>query len=57
MDAKSWFASKTFWVAIVTGIASVTGGLITDTEQASIVGGIMAVVMIVLRKLTSKPIG
>jgi len=59
---KPWYASKTLWVNAVAGLAAVTGalgldlGLDPDT-QVALVGGILAVVNIVLRLVTKAPVG
>ncbi|MEK9751596.1 MAG: hypothetical protein VW338_00070 [Rhodospirillaceae bacterium] len=57
MDTKPWYASKTLWINLVAGIAAVGGAfgvdLGLDTEsQTALVGGVMAVVNIVLRLIT-----
>lgn len=62
MDSKAWYASKTLWVNIVAGIATVSTafglnlGLDADT-QVALVGGVMAVINIVLRVVTKQPLG
>ena len=62
MQVKDWYASKTLWANIIAGIVTAAGvfginlGLDAET-QAQLVGGIMAVVNIVLRFVTDKPIG
>lgn len=60
-DGKHWWASRTIWaniIALVATISTVAGldlGL-NEAAQTSIVSGVMAVVNIVLRFTTSKPI-
>ena len=60
-EAKPWWASKTIWINAVALIAAVSAGLGLDLGldgegQAALVGGIMAVVNMVLRVVTGKPI-
>tara|TARA_R110000787_G_C13411596_1_gene444239 strand:+ start:1052 stop:1240 length:189 start_codon:yes stop_codon:yes gene_type:complete len=58
---KKWFKSKTLWVNLVAGIATVSTafgldlGLDAET-QVSIVGGLMAVINVVLRIVTKGPV-
>ena len=57
--SKPIWASKTFWANIFALAASVGGGygLGLDAEvQASLVGGVMAVVNIILRMITSSEV-
>lgn len=56
-DTKKWYASKTLWVNAIAGLVAVTGAfgidLGLDAEaQTALVGGVMAVVNIVLRLVT-----
>jgi hypothetical protein len=57
MDTKPFYASKTLWVNVLAMLAAVTGafgidiGLDPETQTA-VVGGIMAVVNIILRFMT-----
>ncbi len=59
---KTWYQSKTLWANIIAGVATVALafgidlGLDPET-QVSLVGGIMAIVNIVLRFTTSTAIG
>ena len=61
MESKAWYQSKTIWMnllAFAATMATVFGfdlGL-TPEAQAEIVAGIMAVVNIVLRFVTTKPV-
>ena len=60
-DAKPFRASKTLWVNAVALIAAAAGALGLDIGldpelQITIVGAIMAVVNIVLRFVTDKPV-
>mgnify|MGYP007047823503 CR=1 FL=1 len=60
-DSKPAWASKTLWVNLIALLVSVGAAfgvdLGLDTEaQASLVGGIMAVVNIVLRVMTTQPV-
>ena len=61
MESKPFWASKTLWVNFVAMVAAITGalgidlGLDPDTQLA-LVGGVMAVINIVLRFLTTKPV-
>ena len=58
---KKWYASKTLWANIIAGIATVATafgldlGLDADT-QVAVVGGVMAVINIVLRVITKGPV-
>jgi len=59
-DSKRWFESKTLWVNILAGAAALASALGYDffgvELQAELVVGILAVVGIVLRVVTDKPI-
>lgn len=57
-SAKSIFASKTFWFNFLTGVASVGGELVgVLPPQISVYTlPVMAIVNIILRGLTSKPV-
>ena len=60
-ESKPIYASKTLWVNLVALVVSVAAAfgvdLGLDTEaQASLVGGIMAVVNIALRMFADKPV-
>ncbi len=62
MKTKVWFASKTLWVnfiAVIAAVASAFGlDLGLDPEsQVAIVGGVMAIVNIVLRFKTTTALG
>lgn len=57
MESKPFWASKTLWVNFVAVIAAITGAFGIDLDldpetQASIVGGVMGIVNIVLRFVT-----
>ena len=59
MEGKAWWASKTLIVNAVALVALVAGGLgfEMDSElQASIVGGVLAVINIALRIVTTEPL-
>lgn len=61
MEAKSIFASKTLWANVVAGVVAVSTAFGFDLglnaeSQTALVGGIMAVVNIVLRFMTSAPV-
>ena len=61
MEAKSIFASRTLWANVIGGAIAIgtAFGLDLDIDaeaQTAIVGGIMAVVNIVLRFMTSAPV-
>jgi len=58
METKAWYTSKTLWVNALVFIAAISGALgfdlgLDSETQASIVGGAMAVVNVILR-LTTK---
>lgn len=61
MDSKPFYASRTLWLNVIAGIAAVSTafglnlGLDPDT-QVAIVGGVMAVVNIILRLVTKAPV-
>jgi len=64
MDSKPWYASKTIWANVVAFAATVAMVFGVDLPvdlspeiQGEIVAAIMAVVNIVLRFLTDRPIG
>ncbi len=62
MESKSWYASRTIWVNLISLIAA--GGTaygldITAEQQAQIVTGLLAVVNVInlmLRAVTKAPI-
>lgn len=61
MEAKSIFASRTLWANVIGGAVAIgtAFGLDLDIDaeaQTAIVGGIMAVVNIILRFMTSAPV-
>ena len=56
-NSKPFWASKTLWVNAVALVASISGAFgldigLTPEAQSSIVGGVMAVVNIILRLVT-----
>tara|TARA_R110000824_G_scaffold30184_1_gene99603 strand:+ start:2182 stop:2367 length:186 start_codon:yes stop_codon:yes gene_type:complete len=58
---KPWYCSKTLWVNILAGAATVAGAFGIDvglgpTEQAQIVAGVMVVVNVALRFVTKTAI-
>ncbi len=62
MESKKWYESKTLWVNIVAGAVTLAGAFgldlgLTPETQAELVAGVMVAVNIVLRFITSKPIG
>jgi len=61
MESTKWYASKTMWANIIAGIVTVGSALglklpLDADTQVALVGGIMAVVNIILRLATTKPI-
>ena len=59
MSSKPWYQSRTIWTTFGSAIAAILGvnGLeIPADNQGEIVAGIMAVVNVVMRFLTSVPI-
>lgn len=61
MDSTKWWASKTMWANAIAGIAAVSGAFslnlgLTPDAQVALVGGVMAVVNIILRLVTKTPI-
>lgn len=61
MEAKSIFASRTLWANVIGGAIAIgtAFGLNLDVDaeaQTAIVGGIMAVVNIILRFMTVAPV-
>lgn len=60
-EAKPAWASKTLWVNLVALVASIAVALgvdigLTVEAQGALVGGIMALVNIVLRLVTKQPV-
>ena len=60
-DSKIWWASKTLWANIIGGFVAVGTAFGLDLgldaeQQTAIVGGIMTVINIVLRFMTSAPV-
>tara|TARA_Y100000004_G_C8767665_1_gene349301 strand:+ start:419 stop:604 length:186 start_codon:yes stop_codon:yes gene_type:complete len=59
---KKWYESKTIWVNVLAFIVSsltalTNGDWVSDNpEAAAIVGGVVAAINIVLRKITDKGI-
>lgn len=58
---KRWFQSKTLWANILAGIATVSTAFgldlgLDEETQIAVVGGVMAVVNIVLRVVTKGPV-
>lgn len=61
-DQKPWWASKTIWVNLVALGATLATVLGVDTGltpevQTQIVAGVMGIVNIVLRFVTTTPVG
>ena len=59
---KQWYASKTLWANLIAGGVTVAGVFGIDVglepeSQAQLVAGVMVVVNILLRLVTSEPIG
>ncbi len=62
MEPKPWYVSKTLWINALAILAAVTGAFgidldLTPETQAALVGGIMAIVNIILRLVTKAPVG
>jgi hypothetical protein len=57
---KPWWASKTLWVNAIAVAGAISTGLfgldIDQETQASLVAGVLAVVNILLRVVTDKPV-
>lgn len=61
MESKVWWASRTLWANIVGGAVAVGTAfgldLGLDTEaQTAIVGGVMTIINVVLRFMTTAPV-
>lgn len=61
LKEKPWWASKTIWVNIIAGVAAISTAfgldLGLDAEaQAALVGGVMALVNVILRIVTKRPV-
>lgn len=61
MESKPFWASKTLWVNVLALVISVSTAFgldlgISAEEQTAFVGGIMAVVNIILRLVTKAPV-
>lgn len=57
MDTKTWYTSKTLWVNIIAGVATISTAFGIDlgldaNTQVAVVGGVMAVINIILRVVT-----
>lgn len=55
---KKWYLSKTLWVNIIGGLASASTAFgfdlgLTPENQVAVVGGVMAIINIVLRIVTT----
>jgi len=62
MESKPFWASKTLWANLIAGVVVIAGAFGLDLDmspevQTALVGGIMAIINIVLRFMTGKPIG
>lgn len=60
-DSKHWLASRTIWANVIAFIAAVATAFgldlgLTPETQTAIVGGAIALVNVVLRAITTKPI-
>lgn len=60
-ESKHFLASKTIWVNVLGGVAFVATLLgfdlnLGEVEQEAIIGGILAVVNVILRFVTDKPV-
>lgn len=61
MEGKHWLSSRTLWANVIAGIAAVSTAFgldlgLTPESQTAIVGGVLAVVNIVLRFMTKAPV-
>lgn len=59
-DSKAWYASRTIWVNVVALVASglaIAGVELTPDQQGALVTSILAVANIVLRLVTTQPVG
>ncbi len=61
MESKKWYASKTLWANVIGGAAAVGTAfgldLNLDAEtQTAIVGGVMAIINVILRFMTKAPV-
>ena len=59
--SKTWWQSKTIWANVIAFVATIAGMFgfdwgLTPEVQAQIVAAVMAVVNVVLRFITDKPI-
>jgi len=62
METKPWYTSKTLYANLIAGAVTVAGVFGVDLglspeAQAQLVAGVMVVVNIVLRFVTTKPLG
>ncbi|RLC88747.1 MAG: hypothetical protein DRJ03_01465 [Chloroflexi bacterium] len=61
METKKWYASKTFWFAILFGLVHVAGlfgfaDYTPSSDVAEIVNVVGAVIILILRLVTNKAI-
>lgn len=60
-DAKPLWASKTFWAQVIALVALIATNMgldlgLDEAAQATLVGGIMVVVNVILRAVTTRPV-
>ena len=61
MESKVWYASRTLWWNVIGGVVSVATAFgldipLDEETKTAIVGGILAVINIVLRFKTTAPV-
>lgn len=61
METKPFWASRTLWINLIAGLVIVAGAFgldldVTPETQTALVGGIMAIVNIILRFITTTAI-
>lgn len=60
MNSKTFWQSKTFWLAVLQAVAGVIAVILTENPQLEMVGGVAilkSVIDTLLRGVTSKPLG
>ena len=60
-DSKIWWASKTLWANVIGGAVAIGTAFgfdlgLAPEDQTAIVGGIMTVINVILRFMTSAPV-
>ena len=61
VEVKPWYRSKTLWAGILIALAgagdALSGSQVLDSTTADLVVTAIGIIKIILRKITSQPIG